>query len=91
VAPRRPFDIVDGRMRPLLDDSERFSVVTTYVTPWWQNMAMRDPHRLTFARGICRCSAAAAGCCGSQNTAWTAPARPRARFLKKVEDGMRSL
>jgi len=82
------FDIVDWRTRPLLDNVERFSVVTTFGTRWWRNMAMRGPPRLAFAPGMCRRGGRR---CGSQNTALTAPARPRARFLKKVEDGMRSL
>ena len=46
------FEVVGGRTRPLLQNIVRFSVVTTYGSPWWLNKLMGDPNRRVFIRGI---------------------------------------
>jgi putative NADPH-quinone reductase len=46
------FDVVKGRTRPLFQNIVRFSVVTTYGSPWWLNKLMGDPNRRVLMRGI---------------------------------------
>ena len=46
------FEVVGGRTRPLLHNIVRFSVVTTYGSPWWQNKLMGDPGRRVCMHGI---------------------------------------
>jgi putative NADPH-quinone reductase len=46
------FAVVAGRSRPLLHNIVRFSVVTTYGSPWWLNKLIGDPNRQTLMRGI---------------------------------------
>jgi len=47
------FDLVNGRTRPLLQHITKFAVLTTYGSPWWYNrLALGDPGRKMFMRGI---------------------------------------
>jgi putative NADPH-quinone reductase len=80
------FEVIDGRTRPLLDNVVRFSVVTTYGSPWWLNKLMGDPSRQVLMRGIRHLFSR------NVRTLWLAKygldiitERPRKRFLQKVE------
>jgi len=46
------FKLDRGRTRPILDNIERFAVVTTYGSPWWLNKLIFDPNRSMLMRGI---------------------------------------
>jgi putative NADPH-quinone reductase len=46
------FEVVQGRTRPLFHNIVRFSVVTTYGSPWWLNKLIGDPGRQVLMRGI---------------------------------------
>ena len=46
------FKLDRGRTRPILDNIERFAVVTTYGSPWWLNKLIFDPSRSMLMRGI---------------------------------------
>src|SRR6516164_11727485 len=48
------FSLADGQTRPLLHDIMRFSVVTTYGSPWWLIKLMGDPNRRVLMGGIRR-------------------------------------
>jgi putative NADPH-quinone reductase len=84
------FEVVGGHTRPLLHNIVRFSVVTTYGSPWWLNSFMGDPNRRMLLGGIRYLFSR------HVQTLWLAkygmdfasyPSRER--FLRKVERRMR--
>jgi NAD(P)H dehydrogenase (quinone) len=84
------FEVSGGRTWPLLQHIVRFSVVTTYGSPWWLNKLMGDPNRRVFMRGIRHLFAP------HVRTLWLAQygmdaidARKRERFLRQVESELR--
>jgi putative NADPH-quinone reductase len=86
------FEVVEGRTRPLLHNIVRFSVVTTYGSPWWLNKLMGDPCRRTFTHGICHLFSR------KVRVRWLAKYgmdfvddASRRKFLKRVERGIRTL
>jgi NAD(P)H dehydrogenase (quinone) len=86
------FEVVNGRTRPLLHNIIRFSVVTTYGSPWWLNKLMGDPNRRVLTRGIRHLFAR------NVHTVWLAKYgmdfighASGARFLNTVERRMRTL
>jgi NAD(P)H dehydrogenase (quinone) len=86
------FDLADGRTRPLLQHIVRFSVVTTYGSPWWVIKLMGDPNRRVLMGGmrqLLSCSA---------RVLWLAKYNmdfadeaARSQFLKRVEQRTRTL
>ena len=47
------FELRNGHTIPLLQNIQRFAVITTYGSPWWQNKFIsRDPNRHTLMRGL---------------------------------------
>jgi NAD(P)H dehydrogenase (quinone) len=86
------FELAGGQPRPLLRNIVRFSVVTTYGTPWWINKLMGDPGRCVFMRGIRHLFSR------NVRTLWLAKHgmdfadyASRQRFLRKVEREMRTI
>jgi NAD(P)H dehydrogenase (quinone) len=84
------FSLADGQTRPLLHNIVRFSVVTTYGSPWWLIKLMGDPNRRVLMGGIRQLLSRKA------RTQWLAKYHMDfadeascARFLEKVERGMR--
>jgi NAD(P)H dehydrogenase (quinone) len=85
------FEVVGGRTRPLLQNIVRFSVVTTYGSPWWLNKLTGDPNRRVFIRGICNLFGR------DVRTLWlakygmdTIDHASREQFLRKVERRLRT-
>jgi putative NADPH-quinone reductase len=86
------FALADGQTRPLLHDIMRFSVVTTYGSPWWVIKLMGDPNRRVLMGGIRILLSRSA------RTVWlakynmdVADATSCNRFLEKVERRMRTM
>jgi NAD(P)H dehydrogenase (quinone) len=86
------FSLADGQTRPLLHNIVRFSVVTTYGSPWWLIKLMGDPNRRVLMGGIRQLLS------HNAHTQWlakydmdSADEAPCARFLEKVGRGMRRL
>ena len=86
------FALADGQTRPLLHDIMRFSVVTTYGSPWWLIKLMGDPNRRVLMGGIRILLSRSA------RTLWlakynmdVADAASCNRFLEKVGRRMRTL
>jgi NAD(P)H dehydrogenase (quinone) len=86
------FALADGQTRPLLHNIVRFSVVTTYGSPWWLIKLMGDPNRRVLMGGIRQLMARNA------STLWLAKYNmdfadetSRGRFMTKVVQRMRSL
>jgi putative NADPH-quinone reductase len=86
------FALADGQTRPLLHNIVRFSVVTTYGSPWWLIKLMGDPNRRVLMGGIRPLLSHKA------RTQWFAKydmdfadEASCARFLEKIERGMRRL
>ena len=51
--PSVAFELRNGHTIPLLQNIQRFAVITTYGSPWWQNKFIsRDPNRHTLMRGL---------------------------------------
>jgi len=85
------FDLADGRTRPLLHHIVRFSVVTTYGSPWWAIKLMGDPNRRVLMGGVRQLLSRSA------RVLWLAKYNmdfadeaARNRFLKRVEQRMRA-
>jgi putative NADPH-quinone reductase len=83
------FNVIDGRTRPLLNHIKRFAVITSYGSPWWENL-FGDPNRRVFMRGIRHIISPGA------NTLWLAlygmdyiGHTRRQQFLKKVYERLR--
>jgi NAD(P)H dehydrogenase (quinone) len=86
------FELADGQTRPLLHNIVRFSVVTTYGSPWWLIKLMGDPNRRVLMGGIRQLMSRNA------RTLWLAKYNMDfanetscGRFMTKVERRMRSL
>jgi putative NADPH-quinone reductase len=86
------FELKGGQTRPLLNNITRFSVVTTYGSPWWLIKLMGDPNRKVLMHGIRALLSrhVRARWFAHYDMDFTTPAS-RERFLKKVERGMRTL
>src|SRR5205823_5776056 len=53
LGPGVAFELVNGRTRPLLQQLQRYAVVTTYGSPWWLNkLVVADPNRHAMMRGM---------------------------------------
>jgi NAD(P)H dehydrogenase (quinone) len=47
------FELKNGRTLPLLQNIQRFAIVTTYGSPWWLNkFVLHDPNRHVLLRGL---------------------------------------
>jgi putative NADPH-quinone reductase len=86
------FKLDRGRTQPILDNVERFAVVTTYGSPWWLNKLIFDPNRSMLMRGIRLLFPRV------PRALWlalygmdSADAAKRAKFLRKVERRLREL
>jgi len=85
------FELVNGRTRPLLQQLQRYAVVTTYGSPWWLNkLVVADPNRHAMMRGMRLLASRHA------RTLWLAiygmddaGEAKRRRFLEKVRTRMR--
>jgi NAD(P)H dehydrogenase (quinone) len=85
------FELVDGRTRRLLQQLQRYAVVTTYGSPWWLNkFVVADPNRHAMMRGMRLLASRRA------RTLWLAiygmddaSEAKRRRFLEKVRTRMR--
>ena len=85
------FELVNGRTRPLLQQLQRYAVVTTYGSPWWLNkFVVADPNRHAMMRGMRLLASRHA------RTLWLAiygmddaGEAKRRRFLEKVRTRMR--
>jgi NAD(P)H dehydrogenase (quinone) len=84
------FDLADGRTRPLLHHIERFSVVTTYGSPWWVIKLMGDPNRRVLMRGMRPLLCRARMLWLAKYNMDFADEAARDRFLKRVERRMRT-
>jgi NAD(P)H dehydrogenase (quinone) len=85
------FDLRDGRTRPLLRHIARFSVVTTYGSPWWVIKLMGDPNRRVLMRGMRpHLSRSARVLWLAKYNMDFADEAARNRFLKRVEQKMRT-
>jgi NAD(P)H dehydrogenase (quinone) len=86
------FTLADGRTKPILDNIERFAVVTTYGSPWWLNKLIFDPNRSTLMRGIrLLFPRVPRAHYLAQYGMDSADAATRERFLRKVERALRAL
>jgi NAD(P)H dehydrogenase (quinone) len=85
------FELVGGRTRPLLQQLQRYAVVTTYGSPWWLNkFVVADPNRHAMMRGMRLLASRSA------RTLWLAiygmddaGEAKRRRFIEKVRTRMR--
>jgi NAD(P)H dehydrogenase (quinone) len=89
------FELADGQTRPLLHNIVRFSVVTSYGSPWWVVKLMGDPNRRVLMAGIGGIRQLLSR---NARTLWLAKYNMDfadeascSRFLEKVERGMRTL
>src|SRR5258706_4312251 len=49
------FDVVNGRVIPMLGHIDRFALVTTYGSSWWLNkFVLGDPNKRMFMKGMRR-------------------------------------
>jgi NAD(P)H dehydrogenase (quinone) len=86
------FTLDRGRTRPILDNIERFAVVTTYGSPWWLNKLIFDPNRSMLMRGIRLLFPRVPRALWlAQYGMDAADAATRERFLRKVERALREL
>jgi len=86
------FEVVGGRTTPVLNNIERFAVVTTYGSPWWLNKLIFDPNRSVLMRGIRRLFPRARRPLYLAQYGMDAiDAATRATFLRKVERELRGL
>jgi len=85
------FDLADGRTHPLLHHIVRFSVVTTYGSPWWVIKLMGDPSRRVLMGGMRRLLSRSARVLwlAKYNMDFADEAACN-RFLKRVEQRMRT-
>jgi NAD(P)H dehydrogenase (quinone) len=85
------FELINGRTRPLLQQLQRYAVVTTYGSPWWLNkFIVADPNRHAMMRGMRLLASRHA------RTLWLAiygmddaSEAKRRRFLERVRTRMR--
>jgi len=86
------FELDRGRTRPILDNIERFAVVTTYGSPWWLNKLIFDPNRSMLMRGIRLLFPRVPRALWlAQYGMDSADAATREKFLRKVERKLREL
>ena len=86
------FKLDRGRTRPILDNIERFAVVTTYGSPWWLNKLIFDPNRSMLMRGIRLLFPRVPRALWlAQYGMDSADAATREKFLRKVERELREL
>jgi NAD(P)H dehydrogenase (quinone) len=86
------FKLDRGRTRPVLDNIERFAVVTTYGSPWWLNKLVFDPNRSMLMRGIRLLFPRVPRALWlAQYGMDSADAATREKFLRKVERELREL
>jgi len=86
------FTLDRGRTRPILDNIERFAVVTTYGSPWLLKKLIFDPNRSMLMRGIRLLFPRVPRALRlAQYGMDSADAATREKFLRKVERQLREL